>query len=71
MNLDKTIIVIFRNGGFIARREEWFYTGQKMYVVGAYAYLGIFLTTKLSFTNIPGENGWQGKNMSASMRDYA
>ena len=50
VNLDKSNIVIFRNGGFIARREEWFYNGQKMSVIGAYKYLGIFFTTKLTFT---------------------
>ena len=51
VNLDKTNIVIFRNGGYIAKREVWYYDGQSISVVNSYKYLGLFLTTRMTFSN--------------------
>ena len=30
VNFDKSQVVIFRNGGYIAAREKWFYDGMKL-----------------------------------------
>ena len=49
VNLDKSNIVIFRNVGYIAKREKWFYNGQDITVVNKY--LGLFLTTRMTFSN--------------------
>ena len=46
INMDKSNIVVFRKGGYLSAREKWFYDGK---VVNAYKYLGIYLTTRLSF----------------------
>ena len=51
VNLDKTNIVIFRNGGYIAKKEIWYYDGQSISVVNSYKYLGLFLTTRMTFSN--------------------
>ena len=51
VNLDKSNIVIFRNGGYIAKREKWFYNGQNITIVNSYKYLGFFLTTRMTFSN--------------------
>ena len=51
VNLDKTNIVIFRNGGYIAKKEVWYYDGQSFFVVNSYKYLGLFLTTRMTFSN--------------------
>ena len=51
VNLDKTNIVIFRNGGYIAKKEVWYYDGQSISVVNSYKYLGLFLTTRMTFSN--------------------
>ena len=51
VNLDKPNIVIFRNGGYIAKREKWFYNGQNITIVNSYKYLGLFLTTRMTFSN--------------------
>ena len=50
VNLNKSNIVVFRNGGHLAKTEKWLFNGENMLVVNAYKYLGIFLTTKLCFT---------------------
>jgi len=49
VNMNKSNIVVFRKGGHLAARERWFFGGQKMDVVNAYKYLGIYFSTKLSF----------------------
>ena len=51
INENKTQIVIFRKGGYVARREKWYYGNKCLKIVNAYRYLGIDFTTKLSFNN--------------------
>ena len=50
VNLEKSNIVVFRKGGYLAAREIWYFDGVVMPVVNAYKYLGIYFSTKLSFT---------------------
>ena len=52
VNLDKSNIVVFRNGGYLSLKEKWFYGGSKMNVVNMYKYLGVILSTKLSFSHM-------------------
>ena len=57
VNLDKSNIVVFRNGGQNAWNEKWFYGQSLISVVNAYlisvvnAYLGICLSTRLTFSH--------------------
>ena len=50
VNLDKSNIVVFRNGGHLALREQWNFGNVPLSVVNCYKYLGVYLTTKLSFS---------------------
>ena len=50
VNFEKSQIVIFRNGGYIAAREKWFYDGIKLKIVNHYKYLGIIFSTGLTFS---------------------
>ncbi len=50
VNLDKSNIVVFRNGGHLALREKWFFGDQILEIVNKYKYLGIYLTTRLTFS---------------------
>ena len=50
LNLDKSKIVVFRNGGPLRNNEQWFYNGHRVAVVSSYKYLGATFTTKLSWT---------------------
>ena len=52
VNLNKSNIVIFRNVGYIAKREIWYCNGQAMSVVNCYKYLGVLLTTRMSFSKV-------------------
>ena len=51
VNLDKSNIVVFRNGGQNAWNEKWFYGQSLISVVNAYKYLGICLSTRLTFSH--------------------
>ena len=50
VNLDKSNIIVFRNGGHLAAREKWYFDGKELTVVNAFKYLGVFFTTRLSFS---------------------
>ena len=50
VNLAKSNIIVFRKGGYLGERERWFYNDKVMPVVNVYKYLGIYFSTKLSFS---------------------
>ena len=50
VNLDKSNIIVFRNGGHLSNVEKWTFEGNKLTVINSYKYLGIYLSTRLSFT---------------------
>ena len=41
LNLSKTKIMIFRNGGILKHTEKWFYQGVEVEDVSVYKYLGL------------------------------
>lgn len=51
VNLEKSNIIIFRNGGYISQNEKWFFNGVKMKIVSSYKYLGLVFTTRMTFSN--------------------
>ena len=57
VNMDKSKVVVFRKGGFLASRERWYFNGNILEVVNSYKYLGLTFSTRHSF--------------SASMEDVA
>ena len=52
LNLEKTKIVVFRNGGYLARAERWYYGGELVSVASSYKYLGLKFTTKVCLNRI-------------------
>jgi hypothetical protein len=49
VNMDKTNIIVFRKGGYLSSKERWTYGNERVIVVNAYTYLGIYFSTRLSF----------------------
>ena len=47
MNLNKTNVIVFRNGGYLRRYE--FYRDTKLKVVTYYKYLGLVISSRLSW----------------------
>ena len=49
VNLEKSNVIVFRNGGYLAESEKWTYGNDNLSVVNMYKYLGIVITSRLSF----------------------
>ena len=50
LNLLKTKIIVFRNGGILKQIEKWYYNGERIDIVPFYKYLGVYFTPKLVWT---------------------
>ena len=48
VNIEKTKILVFRNGGPLSTGEKWFYKGSSIDIVNNFNYLGYNFSTKLS-----------------------
>jgi len=49
VNLAKTKVVVFRNGGPLRKNEKWFYKGETIECVSVYKYLGLLLSSTLKW----------------------
>lgn len=49
VNLSKSEIMVFRNGGRLSHQENWIFKGERIRIVSHYTYLGILLTPKMTF----------------------
>ena len=47
LNLLKTKMIVFRNGGILKQMEKWYYKGKIIDTVPFYEYLGVYFTPKL------------------------
>ena len=50
LNLSKTKIMVFRNGGIVKQIEKWFFEDEEIEIISIYKYLGLFFTPKLVWT---------------------
>ena len=50
INLEKTKIMVFRNGGVIKNTEKWFDDQNMIEIVLFYKYLGAYLTSRLTWS---------------------
>ena len=50
INIEKTKIIVFRNGGPLCDNERWFYGGTEIESVSYYRYMGLLFTPKLKWT---------------------
>ena len=51
VNLSKTKVVVFRNGGRLRQNERFYFNGQKLEFVTYYKYLGIIFSSRLLWSN--------------------
>lgn len=49
VNLDKTKVVVFKNGGHLSSREKWSYDGNTVSTVNCYKYLGLIFSCRLKW----------------------
>jgi len=48
VNMDKTKVVVFKNGGFIKKSEKWCYLEKQIQVESSYNYLGVVFGSTLN-----------------------
>ena len=48
--MQKSNVVVLRDGGHIATREKWSYDGVKLEIVNQYKYLGVIFSTGFTFS---------------------
>lgn len=61
VNLNKSKIMVFRNGGRLKEIDKWWYKGDKIEVVNTYKYLGITLSSSCSWNKYLTEKCRMGK----------
>ena len=49
VNISKTKIIIFRNGGIVKHIEKWYFQGKELINVTYYIYLGILFSSRLTW----------------------
>ena len=67
LNLKKTTIVVFRNGGILQQTEKWFYQGTEIEIVSIYKYLGVYFTPKLIWTKTKEVLAMQAQKAASSV----
>ena len=50
INMDKTKVVVFKNGGFIRKTEKWYLNKSEIKVESCYTYLGVIFSSTLKWT---------------------
>ena len=49
VNMNKTKVIVFKNGGKLSKSEKWFYKGNMIEITSSYKYLGVYFTNHLSW----------------------
>jgi hypothetical protein len=50
VNMDKSNIIVYKNGGNLSKNEKWYFKDELMKVVSYYKYLGVFFSSRLKWT---------------------
>ncbi len=64
VNLEKTKVVVFKNGGKLAKCEKWLFGGNRLESVPLYKYLGVLFSRSLSWLAHVKGAALQAKNIS-------
>ena len=70
INLNKTEITVFRNGGSLRDYEQWNLNGTHIRATSEYKYMGLIFTPKLSWSKAKRKLAAQARKASFSIRNY-
>ena len=70
VNLNKTEIMVFRNGGPLKMSEKWYLDGLRVRTTSVYKYMGLLLTPKLSWSASKYKLASQAKKAISSIKSY-
>ena len=69
VNLDKTKMMVFRNGGYLKAIEKWNYGGENIEVISYYAYLGMIFSSRLCWSKCLENYSLKALRMVGAMRN--
>lgn len=67
VHLDKSEIVVFRNGGKLNRHEHWTYGAKRIKVVSEYTYVGLLFSSQMSLRRMTENLASKSKRVLISM----
>ena len=67
VNIVKTEVVVFKNGGLLSRNEVWSYAGKALEFLRYFTYLGLNFTRQLSLTQMACDQALKGKRVLISL----
>ena len=74
LNVSKTKIVVFRNGGVLRENDKWFYHGNEIEVVNEFNYLGLLFNYNGKFSKTQKHAADQGRKanfaLSAKLKNH-
>ena len=70
INLKKTEIIVFRNGGPLRHYEKWSLNGQRVNTTSMYKYMGLLFTPKLSWSAAKAKLAAQARKAVFSIKNY-
>ena len=71
VNLNKTEIIVFRNGGNLRNNEKWCFGGTPVNVVSKYKYMGVHFTSTLSWSSTHKQLAIQALKAILTIKQYA
>lgn len=63
VNIKKTKIMVFKNGGTLSKFEKWNYRGTLLDVVNDFTYVGVLLTRQLSLNRMASDQALKSKRV--------
>ncbi len=63
VNMDKTKVMVFKNGGNLAKSEKWYYQGKALATTSLYKYLGVYFSSNLSWSAHTNQASVQAKKI--------
>ena len=69
VNLDKTKMMVFRNGGYLKAIEKWNYGDENIEVISYYAYLGMIFSSRLCWSKCLENYSLKALRMVGAMRN--
>ena len=67
VNVQKTKILVFKNGGQLSRHEKWYYKGDVVETVSGFTYVGHYFTSRLSMYRMSESTACKAKRVLISL----
>lgn len=67
VNIEKTKILVFKNGSHLSRHEKWVYNGYNVQTVNGFSYVGLFYSSKLSIYKMAEHSAIKAKRVLISL----